>query len=72
MHWECHKVQEKTFQKPFLTSPSPWGSAQTPPKLKGSPLSKVKIENHRIVPFDSPNAAQTTTRTHFDGPFLKK
>ena len=26
--------------------------AQTPPKSKGSPFTKVKIENHRIVPFD--------------------
>ena len=44
---ECHKVQEKHFAKPFLTSPSPWGSART----------KVKIENHQIVPFDSLNEA---------------
>ena len=44
--WGMPYGPRKTLQKPLLTSPSPWGSAQTPPKSKGSPLSKVKIENN--------------------------
>ena len=48
---------KKNTLKRFLISLSPWGSAQTPPKSKESPLTKVKIENHWIVPFDSSNEA---------------
>ena len=48
---------KKNTPKPFLTSPSPWGSAQTPRKSKGSTFTKVKIENCRIVLFDSSNEA---------------
>ena len=57
MYGKCHKVQEKHFKKTFVSSPSPWGSARTPIKSKGPPLTKEKIENHQIVLFDGSNEA---------------
>ena len=70
-HGERHKVEEKHFKNRFWPV-HPLGVAL-------GPLSKVKIENHRIVLFDSSNEASwctdcnaIKTRTHFNGPFLKK
>ena len=59
--WGMPWGPRKTLRKPFLASPSPWGSAQTPSKSKESPLTKVKIENHQIVLFDSSNEASWWT-----------
>ena len=61
MHGECHMVQEKHYENPFWPVKYPWGSAQTPPKSKGSPLSKVKIDNYLLVPFDTSNEASLCT-----------
>ena len=62
-HGKSHKVQEKHFENRFWPV-HPLGVAlRSPLNEKGPPLPKwkVKIENHRIVPFDSSNEASWCT-----------
>ena len=57
MDGECLKVQDKHFENGFRPV-HPLGVALRPSlNRKGPPPTKVKIENHRILLFDSSNEA---------------
>ena len=51
---ECHKVQEKTLLKPFLTIVSPWRSART--AIMGNTMEnlyfeKISLKKHFLMEF---------------------